>query len=465
MFPEHERRLTLFVTVTFALFGFLIKGFMYYQTLLEAEKVLNSMPMIVVAIISDREHLERRKAIRETWLADKGNMKAFFVLGGKSCNIDPRDRVDEFSCEFFHPNISSGHFRIGEHAECTDGASRTAIGFSFRIQYPAILRKLGALQASRGVKVHLLDAVSKEVLAEVSIEDDDDVMDGYRYHKTRLVRLSKGFEGILMLTGNISTYCGATTFLQQDFIEYERVYYDHRDEHSLPWGLETLSGVSAELSVERTAELSALSVLRRRRLWLERIEQLDQLILSEMNKYRDIVNVNVVETYRNLPHKISETFAHFGKQPLTFLVKVDDDVVLDLSRLKHILSTSLVTNKVIWAKTRRAFPISLYGKWAENVGFPSQVYPDFPCGATYVLSKDLIQYIAKNKASLHHFQGEDVSVGTWLLGTAPQYLGEGLFSCSAQDCNGNVLNRAEVRSPAEMRRIWDVYMKNKTLCA
>ena len=54
MFPEHERRLTLFVTVTFALFGFLIKGFMYYQTLLEAEKVLNSMPMIVVAVISDR---------------------------------------------------------------------------------------------------------------------------------------------------------------------------------------------------------------------------------------------------------------------------------------------------------------------------------------------------------------------------------------------------------------------------
>lgn len=396
---------------------------------------------------------------------DKGNVKAFFVLGAKSCNIDPRDRLDEYSCDFFHPNVSTGNFRIGEHTECMDGVSRTAIGFSFRLRYPVVLRKMGALQALRGVKAHLLDAVSKKVIVEASIDEDDDILNGYQYHTIEPVRLNKGFEGIFMLTGNISTYCGMTTFLQQDFIEYKRVYYDHTDEHSLPWGLETLSGISAEFAVEYDTELSTLNVLRRRRLWLDRLEGVDRKIVGEMNKFKDIVTVDVVDTYRNLPHKVSETFAHFGKQPLTFLVKVDDDVVLDLSRLKHILSTSLVTNKVIWAKTRRAFPISLYGKWAENVGFPSQVYPDFPCGATYVLSKDLIQFIAKNKASLHHFQGEDVSVGTWLLGTAPQYLGEGLFSCSVQDCNGNVLNRAEVTSPDEMRRVWDIYMKNKTLCA
>lgn len=53
MMPEHERRLTLFLTVTFAIVGFLIKGFMYYQTLQEAERS-TSMPTVVVAILSDR---------------------------------------------------------------------------------------------------------------------------------------------------------------------------------------------------------------------------------------------------------------------------------------------------------------------------------------------------------------------------------------------------------------------------
>ncbi|OQR74226.1 UDP-GalNAc:beta-1 [Tropilaelaps mercedesae] len=50
--PEPERRLTLFLTVIFALVGFLIKGFMYYHALREAEKG-SSMPIVVVAILSD----------------------------------------------------------------------------------------------------------------------------------------------------------------------------------------------------------------------------------------------------------------------------------------------------------------------------------------------------------------------------------------------------------------------------
>ncbi|XP_022648248.1 UDP-GalNAc:beta-1,3-N-acetylgalactosaminyltransferase 2-like [Varroa jacobsoni] len=468
MMPEHERHLTFFLTVTFAFVGFLIKGFMYYQTLQEAEKG-SGMPIVVVAILSERSHLERRKAIRETWLADKGNVKAYFILASKSCNIHPRDRLNDLSCEFFYPNITAGCLHMVEHTACASGAegpTRIAIGFSFRLRYPVTLTKLGALIHLQNVRVHLIDAVTKQVLSEAVVSDQDEEIGGYRYSAIDPIKFSKNFEGILMVTGNISTSCGASTFQQSDSIEFQRVYYDHVDEHSLPWRLDmtTLSAVSAEIALEGDPELSTLNVLQRRRHWLKYIDLLDQMIISEMNKYKDIVTVDVVETYRNLPRKMSETFAHFSKQSLTFLVKADDDVVLDLPRLKHILTTSLITNRVVWAKTRRAFPISLYGKWAENVAFPSQVYPDFPCGATYVLSKDLVQFIAKNKGSLHHFQGEDVSVGTWLLGLAPQYLGEGLFSCGIQDCGGNVLNRAEVDSPEETRRIWNVYMQNKTLC-
>lgn len=394
-------------------------------------------------------------------------MKAYFILAGKSCGIHPRDRLDELSCEFFHPNITSATLQLAEVSPCNSQRNeKVAVGFSFRMRYQAILTRLGVLENLNGVKAHLVDAVTKKVLAEVAVEGNE-VIGGYRYSRIdQPMKLAKGFEGILMLTGNITSNCGRTSFAQSDAVEVRRIYYDHIDENSLQArsDLPVLSAISAEILLETDPELSTLNVLQRRRHWLEHIDQIDHQISAEIQKYKDIVIVDLVETYQNLPRKISETLAHFSKQQLTFLVKVDDDVVLDLPRLKHILTTSLITNRVIWAKTRRAFPVSIYGKWAENVNFPSHVYPDFPCGATYVLSRDLVQFIAKNRASLHHFQGEDVSIGTWLVGLAPQYRGENLFSCGINDCRNNVLNRAEVETPEKMRSIWDVYMQNKTLC-
>ena len=78
-----------------------------------------------------------------------------------------------------------------------------------------------------------------------------------------------------------------------------------------------------------------------------------------------------------------------------------------------------------------------WGKWAEN-HYESPLYPPFACGSGYVLSFDLIQWIASNINHLHRFQvridfklffrinnliilkGEDVSLGIWMSALNPR---------------------------------------------
>ena len=54
------------------------------------------------------------------------------------------------------------------------------------------------------------------------------------------------------------------------------------------------------------------------------------------------------------------------------------------------------------------------GKWKEQDGFLLTVYPRFPWGGGYIVSRPVAQYIATHSESLHNYQGEDAYMGLWL---------------------------------------------------
>lgn len=86
------------------------------------------------------------------------------------------------------------------------------------------------------------------------------------------------------------------------------------------------------------------------------------------------------------------------------------------------------------------------GKWQE-LEYASPAYPAFACGSGYVVSRDLVQWLASNadklkayqvegprandcwgmEADSHEYnvlddllQGEDVSMGIWMAAVGPQ---------------------------------------------
>lgn len=54
----------------------------------------------------------------------------------------------------------------------------------------------------------------------------------------------------------------------------------------------------------------------------------------------------------------------------------------------------------------------------ENV-WTSPLYPWFACGSGYILTNDLIRWLAMNYDQLYGYQGEDVSMGIWMAAINP----------------------------------------------
>ena len=52
---------------------------------------------------------------------------------------------------------------------------------------------------------------------------------------------------------------------------------------------------------------------------------------------------------------------------------------------------------------REYFGLDMYGKWAE-LEYKSISYPPFACGAGYILSAELVKWIARNRDYLKTFQ-------------------------------------------------------------
>ena len=87
-----------------------------------------------------------------------------------------------------------------------------------------------------------------------------------------------------------------------------------------------------------------------------------------------------------------------------------------LVSLLRLLDATLID---FFVSFRKKWAVNYYGKWADDA-YTSPVYPHFACGSGYILTRDLVQWLNLNGDYLHHYQGEDVSMGIWLSAIVPK---------------------------------------------
>ncbi|XP_051470642.1 UDP-GalNAc:beta-1,3-N-acetylgalactosaminyltransferase 2 isoform X6 [Apus apus] len=126
---------------------------------------------------------------------------------------------------------------------------------------------------------------------------------------------------------------------------------------------------------------------------------------------------DVIDTYRNVPAKLLNFYRCF---------------------------------RLNWAVDRT-------GKWQE-LEYPSPAYPAFACGSGYVISKDIVQWLASNSERLKTYQGEDVSMGIWMAAVGPKRYQDSLWLCE-KTCESGMLSSPQY-SPQELRELWRL----KELC-
>ncbi|XP_043222111.1 beta-1,3-galactosyltransferase 6-like [Amphibalanus amphitrite] len=138
-------------------------------------------------------------------------------------------------------------------------------------------------------------------------------------------------------------------------------------------------------------------------------------LLAEQSRHGDLLILpHVTDAYTQLTEKVLAAFvwlaAHSRHQ---YVMKCDDDTFARLGPLLTELESAPRSRFYMGFFDGRARPRRT-GKWAEPSWDICDLYLPYALGGGYILSSDLVSYLATAAPHLRRFNSEDVSVGAWL---------------------------------------------------
>lgn len=86
--------------------------------------------------------------------------------------------------------------------------------------------------------------------------------------------------------------------------------------------------------------------------WNKKMKLLEERIQNEMKRYGDILLVDQVDFYRNLPDKLlkSLTWLRLQNTYPTHVLKTDDDCYLNIDNIFKMLKTNSISNFTLFAR-------------------------------------------------------------------------------------------------------------------
>ncbi|XP_071743230.1 beta-1,3-galactosyltransferase 6 isoform X2 [Lepeophtheirus salmonis] len=144
---------------------------------------------------------------------------------------------------------------------------------------------------------------------------------------------------------------------------------------------------------------------------------LEGTLLEESKKHGDLLILPVFDTYITLTKKVLETFIQINRNvDFKYLLKVDDDSYARLPEILDELKNSNYQESLYWGYFKGTGTIFRHGKWAEQDYNLCDRYLPYALGGGYVLSSNLVSFLAENSNLLTNYRNEDISIGSWLAG-------------------------------------------------
>ncbi|XP_047376559.1 UDP-GalNAc:beta-1,3-N-acetylgalactosaminyltransferase 2 isoform X3 [Sciurus carolinensis] len=401
---------------------------------------------VVVGVLSARGNRELRDVIRNTWLkhslqhpALSARVLVKFIIGARGCAVPVEDREDPYSCRLLNISNPVLNQEIEAFSLSDEGSSGLSedrvVSVSFRVLHPIVITSLGVFYDAsdegfqRNITVKLYQAEQEEALLTARFSPPSCGVQVNRlwYKPVEQFILPESFEGTVvwesqdlhgLLSGNLHRVTvrdggGVLRVLTAGEGALPREFME---------GVEGVAGGFIYTIQEGDALLHSLHT-RPQRLasHMRRLHEEDALLTEESSVHGDIVFVDVVDTYRNVPAKLLN-FYRWTVETTSFnlLLKTDDDCYIDLEAVfKRITQKNLEGPNFWWGNFRLNWAVDRTGKWQE-LEYPSPAYPAFACGSGYVVSKDVVDWLASNSGRLKTYQGEDVSMGIWMAAIGPR---------------------------------------------
>ncbi|KAF2349354.1 Glycosyl transferase family 31, partial [Trinorchestia longiramus] len=145
-------------------------------------------------------------------------------------------------------------------------------------------------------------------------------------------------------------------------------------------------------------------------------EDLNVTIQSEQKRFSDMLLLqNLEDSYHSLTQKLLSSLVFLRDNiNYRFVLKVDDDSYVQLDKLLFELKAIPYKLRVYWGFfDGRASPMKK-GSWKEENWLLCDRYLPYALGGGYVLSHDLVEFVASNSKWLQLYNNEDVSLAVWL---------------------------------------------------
>ena len=451
---------------------------------------------LVISVISARGNFVKRQAIRDTWwrytkdrlTSDGENGTELKFVVGQPCLIHPEFRRDEHSChewitslpDYFEDiPIFVQHPLQAPLESLSSGGPPGRNSFSFRVHHTVVISKLGlhvsCVRKSEPVIVKLIDAVTNtEIVSATFTKDSPGVLiQGYLYKPVESYVLSRGYEGIIAVTKSeelwptnngisVSQFSRVNTNTSGviELYNEDSVVDGHYRENAYHTDLNTLSSFLYNIHDVEAVRAHINNKENKTVMWAEEVKREQLKLQLESEEYDDLLFVTTTDVYRNVTEKLLQAIQHFTRYSFHYFLKTDDDTFIDIDGilqewpLKHYTWSWMGQFRHNWA-------VEHFGKWAER-SYHSLTYPPFACGSAYILSKDIVDWIAENSDRLKRFQGEDVSLGIWLSGVEVSREDSPRWQCSG-DCVPGVFSLPQL-SPHQLRHMWHNWRTYSNSC-
>uniref|UniRef100_A0A3B3Y5F1 Hexosyltransferase n=1 Tax=Poecilia mexicana TaxID=48701 RepID=A0A3B3Y5F1_9TELE len=391
---------------------------------------------VLVGVLSARHHHDLRQAIRDTWLGYITDHPHFqhrvavkFIVGRHGCPIPDEDREDPYSCSLlnFSEPGETKRSRSMEIVTVADpsllvAADVSAIALDFKVLHPVVITRLGVfssgtrpeLHGNVTVKLLQLDQEEAVVTARFSSISMGTVVNWVWYKPVEQFILPKGFEGTLVWESQDSALLTTVNSSSVELNDGGGVLkissiaegvLPHRSALGFP-------GLAGGFTFTIYDEDGLSGLLRGRAARMEKhasgLRREDATLQEESLRHGDVVFVDVVDTYRNVPSKLLQFYKWYAKSvgnaDFNLLLKTDDDCYIDVdSVLMKIDHKGLKRRNFWWGNFRQSWAVDRIGKWQE-LEYASPAYPAFACGSGYVVSHDLVQWLASNAEKLKAYQ-------------------------------------------------------------
>ncbi|XP_063850321.1 beta-1,3-galactosyltransferase 5-like [Scylla paramamosain] len=142
--------------------------------------------------------------------------------------------------------------------------------------------------------------------------------------------------------------------------------------------------------------------------------QYQQLIEEESQTYHDIIQVNFIDSYRNLTLK-TLTILHWTKTycpGASWLLKSDEDIFVNPFALRNIVANHTQAgfvcflNRFLWVCRKGK---NCPQKWAvSSQEYQHSIYPPYCLGPAYAISSNMVRKVFTDANKTHPFVMEDV---------------------------------------------------------